>query len=172
MISLVSVNFITDGVPANRYPIMLFYNGDSTADSIFSAVAGNEELSQYIYSNFITMQAYAKTHVYVVSYSTADTAADTEEKTAKHECTIEDILPLDRADILAKLLSEALSELAGGMEGTAQEIIAVLARHGVTETTVTNFVRHKVGLAGINKRNAAEMMRAVQKAFPKTQAIN
>lgn len=172
MISLVSVNFITDGVPANRYPIVLFYNGDCTAAGIFSAIAGNEELSQYIYSNFITVQAYAKTHVYVVSYSADDVAADTEEKTAKYECTVEDILPLDRADILAKLLSEVLSELAGGMEGTVQEITAALARHGVTEATVTNFARHKAQLAGISKRNAAEMARAVQEAFPKTQAMN
>lgn len=160
MRGLISMNFIDNGSIANECPVVLYYNGDEA--SIMSSIIDNEELSQFIYRKFISLDSYPKTVIYAVTYFSDDDNEDTKETVSKYRWTVEELHMLSqRADLKIKLLNDILIEISN-IEGDCDTLIKILMQNGLAPSTIINYVRQKAQAYGFMKENVSELVKAVQ----------
>lgn len=151
------MNFIDDGKIRNEYPVVMYYNGNE--DELFNNIFNNEELSQYIYRNFITPKSYPKTNIYAVSYL-CDGDIDGIEIVNKHTWRIEDINMLNaNFPVKLKLLNDILIEITND-SGDCKTLIKKLLQHNICATTIVNYIRYKAQTYQFVQDNICELVKA------------
>lgn len=160
MRGLISINFIDNGKIRNEYPVVIYYNGDE--DALLPTIVNDEELSQYIYRNFITLKSYSKTNIYAVTYFSDDDDEDSTETVSKHTWRIEDINMLSiNSDAKIKLLNDILTEITND-NGECKNLIKNLLQHKICATTIMNYVRYKAQTYQFAKDNIRELVKTAE----------
>lgn len=153
---LVAINFINDQMIVNKHPIMMYYNG--AEDDVATSLVSNEELSQYIYKNLITLMSYPSTDIYAVSYFS--NGNEDEEVVNKYQWKLQDIYRLDTWHAAReKLLYDILCGMTK-MKNDTVIIIRELLNNGISEATISNYVRHEA--ENMTKDNVTELLHAVK----------
>lgn len=164
MLGIISINFINDTSLINTYPIIMYYNGDK--ENVVKSIT--EELSQFIYKNCISLDTYAKTKMYVVTYCTEDNSIDSDETTEKYLYNIEEMYKLsEHTDIKTKLLNEILNEFSN-IIGDYDNIVRQLLSNNVTLQTIKHFVRHRAQEAMLLDENITELMKTFNETYEQT----
>ena len=160
MRGLISMNFIDNGKIRNEYPVVIYYNGDE--DALLNNIFNNEELSQYIYRNFINLKSYPKTNIYAVTYFSDGDDVDGIEIVNKHIWKIEDINMLKvNNDIKIKLLNDILTEITDDNDN-CENLIKKLLHNKICTTTIVNYVRYKSQTYQFAKDNIRELVKTTE----------